>query len=294
MSYIARRIAMRNRIPKRREKYNGDAEFLFKHAANTICDKLLDLKKPLQNLLILNPRDKVLIQALKKNSKTNAIAHTTLCEPSRKLAHLLAQNIKKLPLHIQKNFSIKHEIKSQDLPFDSLLAFFALHWHMQAQVGESLANSLTNAMKAFLPLLSKDAPIYAITFGEGTLATLARVLIEAEAKFRKKVYSRIPAYPSIACAGDCLRDLPLAHPFVESNAIEVEYSTLTALFNDLQAMGESNCFGKTTTLSREILKLAEKIYPKKNGSLIAEFNLLTLHGWVPSQMGSILKAKAVK
>ncbi len=319
MPYLARRLALRNRLLQRREKHGKDAEFLFQHAACNVVDKIKDLKKPLQNLLVINPRDRVLLEALKKSGLLDNIAKVTFCEPASLMREKLQRNIKKIQGEVRTKFSVKKEINTDDLPFDSLLAFFSIDWELAAprESTISLQLALASALKALTRLLDKEAPIYAVSFAEGTLATLARVLLQAEATLRSRVAGRIHPQPSIASAGDCLRDLPLAHPFTECEPVEVGYHSLKDLLLDLQLMGESNCLGAVTPLSREVIELAEKLYPKnkswqnkqgqenmkqekmkqgkiKQGKikqetravperqLLAEFNILTMHGWTPS------------
>ena len=300
MSYLARRLALRNRILQRRVKQGKDAEFIFQHAAENIVDKIKDLKEPLQNLLVINPRDRVVLEALESSQIFNNIAKVTFCEPAALMREKLQRNIEKLPSHARAKISVKKEISADDLPFDSLLAFFSIDWELAAPRSTTISSqqALTGAIKTLASLLKPNAPIYAVSFAEGTLATLARVLLQAEATLRERVSMRVHPQPSIASAGDCLRDLPLTHPFVECEPIEVAYPSVKELMRDLQLMGESNCLNAPAPLSREILELAESLYPKQNmqqdmqkgaeqngadeSSLLAEFNLLTMHGWTPS------------
>ncbi len=307
MGYLARRIALRNRVLQRRERQGRDAEFLFQHAAYNIVDKIKDLKKPLQNLLVINPRDRVLLEALQESEALDSIARVTFCEPSSLMREKLQRNIEKLQSEARAKLFVKKEINAADLPFDSLLAFFSIDWELAAPraSGVSLQRALASALEVLARLLDKGAPMFAISFAEGTLASLARTLVQAEARLRERVSMRIHPHPSIASAGDCLRDLQLLHPFVECEPIEVGYASVKELMLDLQLMGESSCLN-ATPLSRELLELAQSLYPKEErgeqkrrqqeklqqakrqqesrgivaeSQLLAEFNLLTMHAW---------------
>ena len=236
-----------------------------------LADKWLDLKKPLRRVVALTPRDDVLLRALSDGGALQRMGELTLCEPSRRLAMLLTQNAARfVPDELRSRLRIKASLEDEAERFDAALSLFSLHWE------EDLSRSLT----ALAALLKADAPFYAVTFGEGTLGVLAQTLLQAESRLRRRVCMRVPVFPSLELVGNAMRDLPfLRQPFAESFYVEADYENLWDLLHDVQAMGESGAMAETTPLSREVICLADKLYPRREGRLVAEFHALVLHGW---------------
>ena len=268
---LPRRLALRERIVSRRARRGREAEFLFRHASVVLADKWLDLKKPLRRVVALTPRDDVLLRALSDGGALQRMGELTLCEPSRHLAMLLTQNAARfVPDELRSRLRIKASLEDEAERFDGALSLFSLHWE------EDLSRSLT----ALAALLKADAPFYAVTFGEGTLGVLAQTLLQAESRLRQRVCMRVPVFPSLEFVGNAMRDLPfLRQPFAESFYVEADYENLWDLLHDVQAMGESGATAETTPLSREVICLADKLYPRREGRLLAEFHALVLHGW---------------
>ena len=275
---LRRRLALRERIVSRRVRRGRDAEFLFRHAGELLADKWLDLKRPVERVVALTPRDGALLQALAEGGALQRMGQLTLCEPSRRLAMLLEQNaVRLVPRELRSRLRVKVSLEDEVELFDAALSFFSLHWE------QDLSRSLTT----LAALLKADAPFYAVAFGEGTLGVLAQTLLKAESRLRHRVCMRVPSFPSLERAGNAMRDLPFMHqPFVESFCVEADYENLWDLLSDVQAMGESGALAETTPLSREVVALADALYPRSRGRLLAEFHALVLHGWTASAPSS--------
>ena len=69
---LRRRLALRERIVSRRVRRGRDAEFLFRHAGELLADKWLDLKRPVERVVALTPRDGALLQALAEGELCSA------------------------------------------------------------------------------------------------------------------------------------------------------------------------------------------------------------------------------
>ncbi len=272
---LRRRLALRERITSRRVRRGRDAEFLFRHAGEVLADKWLDLKKPFRRVVALTPRDGALLQALADGGALQRMGALTLCEPSRNLTMLLEQKAARLePQELRAKVRIKASLAEETEPFDAALSFFSLHWE----------EDLPRALTALAALLREDAPFYAVTFGEGTLGVLAQTLLQAESRLRSRVCLRVPVFPSLERVGNAIRDLPFLHqPFVESFYVEADYENLWDLLHDVQTMGESGATAETTPLSREMVALADGLYPRQDGRLLAEFHALVLHGWTATR-----------
>ena len=275
---LSRRLALRERIVSRRARGGRDAEFFFRHAGEVLADKWLDLKEPIERVVALTPRDGALLQALVEGGALQRMGQLTLCEPSRYLTRLLEQNVSTLvPRELRSRLRIESSLAGEAGLFDAALSFFSLHWE------QDLPRSLT----ALAALLRGDAPFYAVAFGEGTLSVLADTLLQAESRLRGGVCMRVPSFPSLERAGNAMRDLPfLRQPFAERFYVEADYANLWDLLHDVQAMGESGAVAETTPLSREVVDLADELYPRSGGRLLAEFHGLVLHGWTAARTSS--------
>ena len=275
---LRRRLALRERIVARRARRGREAEFLFRHASAVLADKWLDLKQPFRRVVALTPRDGALLQALADGGALQRMGQLTLCEPSRCLETELEKNVAKLvPHELRSRVRIEASLEKEAERFDAALSLFSLHWD----------EDLPRALTALAALLGSNAPFYAVTFGEGTLAVLAQTLLQAESRLRHRVCMRVPSFPSLERVGNAMRDLPfLRQPFAESFYIEADYENLWDLLRDVQAMGESGVMAETTPLSREMIALADKLYPRCEGRLLAEFHGLVLHGWTASRPSS--------
>ncbi len=276
---LRRRLALRERIVSRRMLWGRDAEFLFRHAGDVLADKWLDLKKPFRRVVALTPRDGALLQALADGGALQRMGELTLCEPSRRLTMLLEQNAarlesQKLHAELRAKVCIKASLADETESFDAALSFFSLHWEQD----------LSRALTGLAALLRADAPFYAVIFGDGTLSVLAQTLLQAESRLRSRVCLRVPPFPSLERVGNAMRDLPfLRQPFAESFYVEADYENLWDLLRDVQTMGESGVVAETTPLSREVIELADSLYPRKDGRLFAEFHALVLHGWTAAR-----------
>ncbi len=275
---VARRLALRERIVARRARRGREAEFLFRHAGDLLADKWLDLKKPVERVVALAPRDEALLQAFVDRGALQRMGRLTLCEPSRSLSVLLRRKVSRIqPRTLRARVLVAPSLAGEAALFDAALSFFALHWQ------RDLSRSLTE----LAALLRSDAPFYAVTFGEGTLRVLASSLLQAESRLRDGVCMRVPIFPSLERAGNAMRDLPfLCQPFVESFCVEASYESLWDLLRDVQTMGESGAFAETTPLSKEVVALADELYPRSDGRLRAEFHVLVLHAWTTKRRAS--------
>lgn len=162
---------------------------------------------------------------------------------------------------------------------DLIIHFFGLHW-ADDPIGQMVQSRL-----AMIP----DGLFIGVMFGGDTLSELRVAMAEAEIKTTGGLSPRIAPMADLRDLGGLLQRAGFALPVADSRKITVRYPNMTALFQDLQGMGETNALieRRKTIPPRRLFAEAEAIYSENfsddDGYLRATFELAYLTGWSPSE-----------
>lgn len=230
-----------------------DHDFLFQATADQIIDRLDDIKRRFENVLIIGPRGAdVLIPRLKKIGKIT-VAPTII--------------------------SLDHEtLPRLKGPYDLVLSVLELH----------TINDLPGMFAQIQMQLKPDGVLCTALFGGETLYELRDCLQQAELSLRNGVSPRIFPFADKPQIGALLQRTKFALPVIDSDIVRVDYPHLTRLLHDLRGMGEGNAIAARDKrfVPRDLFNLTEKIYrekyPAPNGRITATFEIIHLIGWAPA------------
>ncbi len=158
-----------------------------------------------------------------------------------------------------------------DNSFDLIVSNLNLHW----------VNDLPGTLLQIKRILKPKGVFIASIIGGKSLIELRKILIEAEEKLHHRVSSHISPMIDAADASALLQRAKFLNPITDSATITVSYPNLIKLLLDLRGMAQSSCLANPSTLSREVLELAQSLYQKQfseNGKILANFEITTLWG----------------
>jgi SAM-dependent methyltransferase len=160
---------------------------------------------------------------------------------------------------------------------DLVIHAMGLHW----------ANDPVGQLVQCRRALKPDGLCIAVLPGGETLAELRASLAEAEAMVSGGLSPRVVPMAEIRDLGALMQRAGFALPVADSSRQVVQYRSLSGLFRDLRAMGETNALASRlrTFTSRQLFAAAEAIYGASfrtaDGHLKATFELQFLTGWAP-------------
>jgi SAM-dependent methyltransferase len=162
---------------------------------------------------------------------------------------------------------------------DLVVHAMGLHW-ANDPVGQ-----LIQCRRALRP----DGLFIAVLPGGETLGELRASLAEAEVEISGGISPRVLPMAEIRDLGALMQRAGFALPVADSTREVVQYRSLSALFRDLRAMGETNALaGRLRRFSsRPLFAAAEAVYAGNfqtaDGHLRATFELQFLTGWAPHE-----------
>jgi SAM-dependent methyltransferase len=162
---------------------------------------------------------------------------------------------------------------------DLVIHAMALHW-ANDPVGQ-----LIQCRRALRP----DGLFLAVLPGGESLSELRASLAEAETRISGGISPRVLPMAEIRDLGALMQRAGFALPVADSTREEVQYRSLSALFRDLRAMGETNALaGRLRRFTaRRLFAVAESVYGDNfragNGHLRTTFELQFLTGWAPHE-----------
>ena len=136
------------------------------------------------------------------------------------------------------------------------------------------ANDLPGALIHLLGALAPGGLAIASFVGAGSLPALRAAMLVADGD---RPAPRMHPMVDVRAAGQLLQRAGWANPVVDSRALEVRFSSLSALVADLRGQGLSNVLdrsGPAPTRSR--LRVAEQTFGART---VERFEILTLTGW---------------
>jgi SAM-dependent methyltransferase len=235
----------------RRRARAHPADFLLRHVAEDMADRLAAVLRPFVLAAEIGPLSSVLEERLRPG----------------------------LPIGWQ-SVGIADEV----LPLapDSIdLALSAL----SLQFVNDLPGMLSQIRRALKP----DGLLLAALVGGSTLNELREAFSQAELEIEGGVSPRVAPFADVRDMGGLLQRAGFALPVVDSETLTVRHDNAFALMADLRAMGATNPMTqrrKTFTRRATLLRMAE-IYQERfsdpDGRIRATFELVWISGWVPHE-----------
>lgn len=246
----------------------GTAEFLFEEAAERLAERLDDIKRAFERVLVLGTRRGTMARILGPRAGVgllvevdDAVGFLTRAEPGPRVV-----------------------AEAEALPFaaaafDLVVSPLALHW----------TNDLPGALLQLRRCLKPDGLLLASVLGGETLDGLRRAFLEAELAEEGGVSPRVSPMADGRDLAGLLQRAGFALPVVDSDRVSATYPDALALMSELRAMGETNALRERLrhlTRRATLLRAAEayrKLAGAPDGRVAASFEIVTMTAWAPHE-----------
>lgn len=238
----------------------AEADFLYRRMIEDILERLSLVKREFSEALVLGHPDALLANELRKRG-----ARVTAADPG---------------LAFAKGAGVQCD--------EDMLPFANGAFDLVICVGLlDSVNDLPGALILMRRVLRPDGLFLAAMTGAGSLPRLRSALFAADLAQSGASSPRIHPQVDVRAAGDLLVRAGFALPVVDTDKINVSYSSLVKLVNDLRAMAGTNLLQARakTPLMRLAVAAAYNDFslPEESHVRIVEtFNIIHLLGWAPS------------
>ncbi len=242
--------AMKNR--------KGGEEFLLKHVAQEMADRLSFVDRKFENAAITS-------------GNAEFLPYEFLFDTRHAGAVFAKPNGTNWSEHSDEHPSVAHE------NLDLALSFLSLHD----------TNDTPGALIQMRNMLKPDGLMMAVLPASDTLSELRECLLAAETEISGGASPRVHPFVDVRSAGSLLQRAGYALPVVDQETITVRYATMFDLMKDLRGMGASNALvvRSRKPLKRTVIVRAAQIYAERfgqpDGKIPATFSFLWLSGWAP-------------
>ncbi|RZV40767.1 MAG: methyltransferase domain-containing protein [Acidimicrobiales bacterium] len=164
-----------------------------------------------------------------------------------------------------------------DKSFDFIFSGLTLHG----------VNKIPQVLMDVKRLLRPDGLFICALFGGETLRRLRYALYEAEDLSLGHASPRISPMIELQQAANLLQKAGFAIPVIDRDLVQVSYTSLSSLYNDLGRMGERNALidrmkiGATKCLFKNLEEIYARDHKNEDGKLDVNFDILWLTGWAP-------------
>lgn len=231
--------------------------FLYRHMADEILDRLGDVSRTFEKALLIGCPDSFLKDALL--SQGMAVVSTDPGHAFSRAAGGVQADEDALPL--------------ADGSFDLVIACGTL----------DSVNDLPGALVLIRRILRPDGLFLAAFPGAGTLPVLRSALLKGDAD---RPAQHVHPQVDVRAAGDLLARAGFAMPVADGDGLTVRYSSLFSLMSDLRGMGASNMLvSRPPHMMREQLGRAAVAFADaadSDGKTGERFGIIFLSGWAPA------------
>jgi SAM-dependent methyltransferase len=235
----------------------AEHDFLYRAMLDGLMERIEDVSRPLQNVLVIGCPDNTARDRLSVMGK-----RVTCCDPGARNAAL--------------NAGVQAEEDGLPFPessFDLVLACGTL------DSINDLPGALINARRVLKP----DGLFLAACTGAGTLPRLKSALLQAEGD---RASAHIHPQIDIRAAGDLLARAGFSMPVADLEMLTVRYNSIFRLMHDLRNMGGGNVMTseRRGALAKGSVARAAAHFsaePDSDGKTSEQFALLFLSGWKP-------------
>jgi SAM-dependent methyltransferase len=248
----------RQRYLRRERAARRPDSFLLHRCAQDIAERLKDINRQFENALIIGPFG------------TSELITAEL-------------PVAKVPRHIEV---CRSDFGSVDKAFSFPVSHFDL---IISLLGLHGVNDLPGSLLQSRHLLRPDGVFIGAMFGGQTLTELRQACFETDENLRDGFSPRVFPFANYSQAAGLLGRAGFALPVVDVDRVNVRYSSLGKLLNDLRDLGETNYLATRdrTILTKTYFATLEKNYVKhhsnEEGKLAATFEILWLTGWAPHE-----------
>ncbi len=235
----------------RRRAAAAPADFLLRHAAADMADRLGAVLRPFRDAAEIGPLSPALAEAVRPGLGTSwqgtDIAGEVLALPPASI----------------------------DLALSALSLQFV--------------NDLPGLLSQIRRALKPDGLLMAALVGGSTLTELRDAFSQAELEIEGGVSPRVAPFADVRDMGGLLQRAGFALPVTDSDTLTVRYDNAFALMADLRAMGATNVMTqrrKAFTRRATMLRMAE-VYQQRfsdpDGRIRATFEIIWISGWAPHE-----------
>jgi SAM-dependent methyltransferase len=241
------------------------ADFLLKHAAQDLIERLAAVKRDFVTCLDIGTPGPVLAEALAAGGK-----QVVRLSP-------LAQTIGHA--HVLNAVGDEEALPLAPRSFDLAVSVLALH----------AVNDLPGALIQIRQCLKPDGLLLACLCGGRTLHELRSAFAIAETEIMGGISPRVAPFVDVRDMGGLLQRAGYALPVADIEPLNVRYDSLFNLMADLRAMGATNTLVERARKPprRKVLMRAAEIYAERfsdpDGRIRATFELLFISGWAPHE-----------
>ena len=243
-------------------------DFLHRHAAAGICDRLDDVVRPFPTAIDLGTHGGVLADHL---SNRDTIDTVVRCDLSPEMAGAAGATG---PTVVADEEMMPFGEATADL----IVSTLALHW----------TNDLPGALVQINRTLRPDGLFLGALLGGNSLSELRIALTEAEIEISGGANPRLSPLTDIRDLGGLLQRAGFALPVVDRETVTVTYDNVFRLITDLRGMGETNA-----SLNRDrkipprafwprVAEIYHDRFAEADGRIPVTFELIHASGWAPA------------
>lgn len=232
-------------------------DFLYRHMLEGLLERLGDVQRPLEKVLLIGCPDTSGRDALTALGKS-----VTCCDPGA------------------RNAALNEGVQAEEdaLPF----AENSFDLVITCDTLDSV-NDLPGALVLIRRILRPDGLFLSAFAGAGSLPRLRQAVLQAEGDNAR---SHIHPQVEVRAAGDLLARTGYAMPVADIETLTVRYSSLLTLMHDLRGMGHANAMtpDRTGPLNRDTIARASLLFAQAadpDGRTAETFSILYLSGWKP-------------
>ncbi|MFT5509942.1 MAG: SAM-dependent methyltransferase [Hyphomicrobiaceae bacterium] len=243
-------------------------DFLLKHAAEDVVDRLAMIKRRFERAVSVGSYHGVMARMLREAGVSDVVETDPVAE-------LLALgNAGEMAVVADEAFS-----QLATGTFDLAVSVLALQY----------ANDLPGVLAQIHKLLKPDGLFIGVVLGGATLGELRQVMLAAEAEVTGGASPRVMPFVDVRDAGGLLQRAGFALPVADAETLTVTYASALDLMRELKAMGATNVLHERSRVpaTRGLLLRAAEIYAERfpaadgEGRIAVTFELVTLTGWSP-------------
>lgn len=231
-------------------------DFLYRHMAEELLERLDDVKRTFSSVLLIGCPDGFLRDRLSRNGMS------VLCTDPGFTQSRIQQGVQ----------ADEDALPFADASFDLVIACGTL----------DSVNDLPGALILIRRILRPDGLFLGALFGAGTLPVLRSALLAGDGD---RPAQHIHPQIDVRAAGDLLARAGFAMPVADGDTLTVRYASLFSLMADLRGMGASNVLAsRPPHLTREQLGRAASTFAAAadpDGKTAERFGIIYLSGWAP-------------
>jgi NADH dehydrogenase [ubiquinone] 1 alpha subcomplex assembly factor 5 len=234
----------------------GEHDFLYRHMAEELLDRLGDVKRSFREVLLVGTPDNWL------RDRLTASGMSVVCSDAGFANCRAAGGVQ----------ADEDRLPFADASFDLVIACGSL----------DSVNDLPGALILIRRILRPDGLFLGAFAGAGTLPVLRAALLAGEGE---RPAPHIHPQVDVRSAGDLLSRAGFTLPVADADTLAVRYSSIFTLMADLRGMGASNILSsRPPPMTRAMLGRAAQAFSAAadpDGKTREQFNIIYLSGWSP-------------